>query len=463
MIGTASLMALILAVVMATALVLAPAAQRRLVLVLLALGILAAWAKVSVFQMTPQWRDINPDSITYDLNGRAFAAHWQGQRVDHASFQLRGLAHWHRAGLHGPYWEPDDALSYAFVVGSHEWLYAAYVGLFHWLGDARSDTVIASHVLWAAFFPAAAFGIALTLGANRRVALAAAGLALIDPNAGVNASWLLKDTLAGFLTMAVLWALLTLLVEERARRGPVMFVAVTGLAVLGGVRFVAYVGLMLAALFVALGLFYRKRAWPGLSFLGIVAVAWLCHGVIYTVPHVLKDQNAWTEPASAPPASAPLVTAVVQSVEGANSILRANSGEEAADSTTLAWKETLRQDWLYAAVRSVAHTLFAPYPWVAWHPGLNWRSSNELYYAGVMLWLLCLPGFFAVIFRQICTAGPGLWLVILFLASQLAAYTIWQGEWSTRQRVFVLPAVFALAAIGWHRLVAEWRRRRTRS
>jgi hypothetical protein len=49
----------------------------------------------------------------------------------------------------------------------------------------------------------------------------------------------------------------------------------------------------------------------------------------------------------------------------------------------------------------------------------------------------------------------GFWLLTLLLAALLAAYyTIWLGEWSTRQRVFILPALFVLAAMGWTQLFA---------
>ncbi len=217
--GALLLMGGMLAIVTVTAYSLTLPLQRKSVLTLLVLGLLAAWLKVLVVQSAPQWHDVNPDSITYELNGRAFAAHWQGQPVDGDQYRLHGLAQRHAAGLHGSKWQPDETLSYAFVVGSHEWLYAAYVGLFYRLGTNQPEVVIASNVLWAAFLPVAAFGIALALRASRDVALAAATLALIDPNTGVNASWLLKDTLASFLTMAAVWVLMIWWHWERGTAG----------------------------------------------------------------------------------------------------------------------------------------------------------------------------------------------------------------------------------------------------
>jgi hypothetical protein len=73
--------------------------------------------------------------------------------------------------------------------------------------------------------------------------------------------------------------------------------------------------------------------------------------------------------------------------------------------------------------------------------------------------MFCLPGIFFALWLGACKRDPVFWLLALFLASQWAAYTIWLGEWSGRQRVFALPAFYALAAIGWfglYRHLREW-------
>ncbi|RMD66112.1 hypothetical protein D6833_01915, partial [Candidatus Parcubacteria bacterium] len=124
----------------------------------------------------------------------------------------------------------------------------------------------------------------------------------------------------------------------------------------------------------------------------------------------------------------------------------------------LQWKENLRNHPIISIAKSVCHTLFAPYPWAAIYPGLTWISCNELYYPGVLLWICCLPGILmgsAVIGRKRDPAG---WLVLVFLAAMLSAYTLFFGEWSTRQRVFALPAFFALAGVGWPILCSRWLR-----
>ena len=176
---------------------------------------------------------------------------------------------------------------------------------------------------------------------------------------------------------------------------------------------------------------------------------WLFLTSLYSAPHHFMAAGA----------GAPVRTTVA-----AVYTLQAHEGDLAADETTIRWKNALAENPPLAMLKSVAHTLFAPYPWVAIHPGLNWSSFSELYYPGVLLWILCLPGIFRAIAHLIRHGGPAFWLVLLFLLSQLAAYTIWLGEWSTRQRVYALPAFFALAAMGAQDIFARWRSHRaTRS
>ncbi len=431
-----------LALVLLVAWHLAPNGMGRTVFLLVFLGLLSSCLKIFVFQQAPQWQEVIPDSNYYDLNAHAFASHWSGEAVDAQIYQLRGLLAIRAADIHGVEWRPDDALTYNLVVGSHEWLYAGYVALWYWLGGATSLIVIWTNALWAAFLPAAAFGIAYSLGAHRSIALMAAGFTLFDPSLGVNASWLLKDTLASFLSMAVLWAILGYMKIGGKLR---CIMAAVMLGMLGGVRFAAFIGLIISTgLICAWLVFQKKRLKCGLSIIGVLSCAWLMQGLLAQLPHVPQvgglDVNIVR-----------LLSGPVHIFSSGVEVLRATTGN-AVDESVLAWKMNLADDPGYAILQSVAHTLFAPYPWIAVSLGLTWMHPNELYYPGVLFWIFALPGIFVAIIRGFHKADPVYWLLLLFLASQLAAYTIWLGEWSTRQRVFALPAFFALAAIGWDRL-----------
>lgn len=430
---------------------LAPLKERRTVLLLVMLGLVVAASKIWVVQQMPQWHDIKPDAITYDLNAQAFAEHWSGNAASGESHNLRGLLALYAAGVHGPEWVPGDKLTYASVTGSHEWLFTGYIALWYWLGEATQASVILSNALWAAFFPAAAFGIAHSLGASRRVSLAAAGLALLDPSAGVNASWLLKDTLAGFLAMAALWAMLAYVRDGGKAR---LFIAVLALGGVAGVRFVAFIALLIAALLISLWLLFKKKS-RGLGWVivGVVFSAWMINGLVAQAPHFSLAGGFLS-----------LINTIVQPsapVFGGVDVLHSKQGDASADESVLSWKRDLAEKPVYSVVRSAARTLFAPYPWVAISPGLNWFSLSELYYPGVVLWICCLPAIFAALVRGLMQRHLGFWLTAFFLSALLAAYTIWLGEWSTRQRVFALPAFFALAALGWTGLITRIFRGRT--
>ncbi len=102
----------IFVLVSASAWLLAPKGTKGVAVAFVLAGLVASAIKIALFQQAPQWHDINPDSITYELNARAFVEHWQGNSVSAEEYNLRGLKAWHAAGLHGPAWEPEDPLLY---------------------------------------------------------------------------------------------------------------------------------------------------------------------------------------------------------------------------------------------------------------------------------------------------------------------------------------------------------------
>lgn len=245
--------------------------------------------------------------------------------------------------------------------------------------------------------------------------------------------------------MAALWAMPAYLREGgKARFG----IAVFALGGLGGVRFVAFLTLMISAVMIAIWLLVREKNHSrGLAIVGVVFSAWLINGLVAQAPHFSLTGGEEVNMIGALAAPAKTVSQRID-------VLRSNPGDASADDSVLNWKDDLAENPVYAIVRSAARTLFAPYPWVAISPGLNWVSFSELYYPGVVFWILCFPGVFAALVRGLQQQELGFGLLALFLAALVAAYTIWLGEWSTRQRVFALPAFFALAAIGWAQLFA---------
>lgn len=416
-----------------TALMLAPREARKAVSFLVLTGFVTALAKIWLFQQAPQWQDIAPDSHTYHLNAQAFARHWDGLSSPTAEYMLRGLKNWQRAA-----WTPDERLAYTSVYGASDWLYVAYVGLLYWLDGPSQQSVILSHAALAAFLPAAAFGLALALSGSRRVAWAAGVLALLDPSAGVNASWLLKDMLVSFFAMAALWGAVAYLRHPRMLALAVLAVA---LGCLGASRFIAFLVLLAGLAGAALWLAFRREPKRMLGLGAAALVAWMLFGWLYYLPESGKS----------------VYSPVVLDVQGGlRTLTQAKPGEAESDDAVLRWKAQFTANPMLAIVKSIAHTLFAPYPWVAIRDGLSWQSGNELYYPGVLLWMCCLPGIFVAVVQAMRRAESPSWLVLGFLGCLMAAYTVFQGEWSTRQRVFALPALFALAAMGWVTLLQWW-------
>lgn len=409
--------------------------DRRPAMAWAAAGMLACLLKIALIQQAPQWHNVPWDALKYQANAEAFYLHWRGFAVDPQAFDLSGYL----SGLnvtHGPFWQPDSTSTYVGVFGTYEWLYAAYVAVWHFVADDGAKWAVWSHAALAGVFPAGAFLLARFAGSSPAGARLAALLMVLDPLTATNASWPLKDTLVGFL------AVLALVTAARLRGRPhwsgvFLLAAVAGL--LGGGRFVAYLAVGIALLLLAATLFTSGQRREGLA----VAI-----GMCLSVPVLLAL-------VAAPIRLAPEVTskAVTARLHAQTHTLKAQRGEEGSDEAVIAWRLRLKEDPARAIVTSVARTLFAPYPWVMLTHGLSGTNYVELYYPGAIFWIACLPlialGLAAGVRRP---SAETLWMLAL-LAALWCAYTLFLGEWSTRQRVFMNPVFFAFAALGFDTLV----------
>ena len=430
-----------MAVMAACAWLIAPSGEKRRAICLAGLGLILALGKIWLIQLTPQWQAIRPDSITYDLNARAFSMHWQGEAVSAEEYGLRGILASHKAGYRGTEWTQKDARPWSSVIGSNNWLYTVYVATWYHLTGAPQSIVILSNAIWAAFFPVASFCIARLLGGTRNVSFLAAALTLGCPWVGVNASWLLKDTLISFLAMLCLCLAMHMTRGKKWRLIPCL--GVFG-ALLSAGRYGAFFGLLGASLMVMTGMIYRQKFGLVFPLAFSMLMAWCLSGALVYMPHVMRSDISFTSASG--------------SIVGVADVLRSNRGSQRADETTIRWKENLAQNPVLAIVKSVGRSLFAPNLLRPLLQGLDWRYSYELYYPGMLLWMLCLPGIFWALRCGVRQGGFTFYLLALFLASQLAAYTIVFGAWSGRQRVMAIPAFYALAAIGWAELYWRWQK-----
>lgn len=417
-----------------TAASLAARADRKTVVAWCLLGLLVSCFKVWLVLQTPQWLDVSPDSRQYQLHAQALALHWQGEPVDAVSHKLHGfLASW--ASGQDRVWEPQMDLAYTSVLGTHEWLYAATLGGWRLLTDDWFFWATYSNAALAALFPAASYGMARCLGASNRVASAAALITLFDPSASVNASWLLKDTLAGFFAVTAAWGVLRTLRAPDESAPLILFTAAAGLA---SVRFAGYAALIFGITIVSASLLGRAHRQALMHLSVCVLGSIVLFGALYSSPKPMTFQS--------------LLAATILPMRAQEATLNATEGDREEDAAVADWQARWKENPARATIISAAHTLFAPYPWVAVTHGLSGVNSIELYYPGVILWILCLPGILWGIPLSLRHAPrEGLFLACM-LCALLGAYTLFLGEWSTRQRVFMLPVFYCYAAMGWHDL-----------
>lgn len=432
-----------LGLVIILTLVLTPKNERRTALILVLTGLLCSVLKVWLIQKAPQWYDSNPDSATYIKNATAFALHWNGAAVEISSYGLRGLRALNEANLHPPQWNPSASVPYSNVIASHEWLYTAYIAIWFYFTDATESIVISSHSLLAAFLPAAAFGIALTLGANRRVGLIASVLVMADPSIGVNASWLLKDTLVAFFFTGAVWAIA---VYSHQRRRVFIIIGAVLLCLLGIVRFAAFLGLIIAIMMVAMWFSKSKAYKTAVDLMAVAAFAWLAQGILASIP--FQD----TESSNYQTLAYRAISTPINVIGGGVGVLKMDEADRDSDGAVNAWKNELSENTTISIAKIIARTFFSPYPWRAIYPGLTWESFLELYHPGTLLVIACLPLFFYGLATTTKNREMAAWIIFIFLMSQFAAYAIWHGGWSPRQRVFVHPIVFVFAALGWSKL-----------
>ena len=398
------------------------------------MGMLACLFKIVLYQHAPQWLDVPWDAQKYQANAEALHLHWLGYAVDPETYDLTGYsAGWNN--IHGPLWKADAPITYTGVFGTYEWLYAAYGALWQFVAQDWVQWTIWSHAALAGIFPAGAFLLSRFLGTSQGAARLAALLVVLDPLTGTNAAWLLKDTLVAFLAVLVLLAAASL--KERPRWSGAAVLGIT-LGLLAGGRLVAYMAIVIGLLVLITGLYRARRR---------ESLAALAAGVCLSLPILLFLNVA---PVQFSPTMAS--KAVIQRISAQTQTLRANKGEEGSDGVVINWRERLTHDPLRALATSVSRTLFAPYPWVMAREGLTGRNHIELYYPGTIFWIICLPlTAVGLIVGARRMAPESLWMLAI-LASLWLAYTVFLGEWSTRQRVFMIPVFFAFAALGFDTL-----------
>ena len=440
------------------AIALAASQERKTVALWFLLGVIVAIVKIWLLQKTPQWGDANVDSRIYLLHAEALSLHWQGQPVDSRFYQLNGFLNWWIPSQ-GYLWRPEIQIPYSSVFGTYEWFYSALLACWHLITDDWQFWAMYSNAAFAGAFPAASYGIARQLGASPQVATVAAMLTMFDPSAGVNASWLLKDTLAGLFAILSIWALLKTLRTPDRPTTAILCLAIAGMSV---TRFAAYAAFLLS-LVIMFVLYLQRISSQTIFRVSITTIgSVLLFGVLFSAPTIPTHRSL-------------LDSAIMPVTAKSQTLVERDESNVSYDPSVGLWQERFAEDPVGAIINSVTRSLFSPFPpvsalinsaakslfssgpWFNASHGVSGTNAIELYYLGMPLWIICLPGIlWGVLICVRIPDGAGFFVACMLLLL-FGAYTLFLGEWSTRQRVFMLPVLFSYAAIGWNDLRSRYR------
>ncbi|GFM66533.1 hypothetical protein PSCICJ_26510 [Pseudomonas cichorii] len=409
------------------------------------IGIFLGVLKSLIIRITPQWLDAPIDSLTYKLHAEAIYMHWTGLPVDAYAYKLSGyLNGW--SGIYGPIWLPDATISYTGVLGTHEWVYSAFLASWQFISNDWVNLATLANAIIAGALPAAAFMITRGLGGSVKVSHLGALLVAIDPSLAINSSWLIKDTLAAFLSAAVIISTCSLYKRPSIK---LTIILALSLGMLAGIRYAAFIAFGVAFFGLIVVLAFKKSQARALAFSLASVLALTIWGGIYFSASVNEPLNENKPSLVQTPSQLLLATSGL--LQGQAQTLTADKGESGADKSVIEWRAYLQDSPVKAVLRSIVRTLFAPYPWTAITQEITGKNHIELYVFGTFFWVLTLPGLFI---GMIIASKQGIkaYVLFLFLAIMTAAYIIFFGEWSTRQRIFMEPLFFSFAAIGWHKI-----------
>lgn len=436
------------------------------VVFLFLIGLLFRTTQILIIQQLPHAADHLPDSSTYHLHASALVQHWRGHPVPVVDYGLDGLV-----PRKLDKWLPSANLEYGSVFGTRHFLYELYMGIVYWFVGTEPVNVITSHAVLLAALGPIVYTLARTLFPEKqRVALFAVGLVFIDFNFSAVGAFLLKDALAAVLVSLTVLAVCLVFRSSRWYPAFVLLAVLTGLSL---VRYHVVVAFWAVVLPIAL---WTWRSLGSRKLVAVVVLSFLASSLVYT-PSVLQRGfsdliasnlqtvsgglqtlvnsagPAPTDPVPETPAPAsPVLTSSAPTRSGPTTSYQPPANPvrpprpEAFDVWTHQWLQALQKDPVLALVKSGAHTLFAPYPWTPLFHGFSYNFS-ELLYPGVIMWILALP-LIALALRHLPFQSPQVLVVALWATLIVGAYVVFQGEFSGRQRIFLMPLFWLLAGYG---------------
>ncbi len=113
---------------------------------------------------------------------------------------------------------------------------------------------------------------------------------------------------------------------------------------------------------------------------------------------------------------------------------------------------------LLKGIRTVARSLFAPYPWSLITQG-RIGTWPELFFPGMFIWILGLP--FALIYLPAVLRDkqPAMIYPLLITLVCAFSYIVWNGEYSTRVRLMSMPLAWLMVAGGVQKVLVRWKKK----
>jgi hypothetical protein len=302
------------------------------------------------------------------------------------------------------------------------------------------------------------------------------GLSLHDPDlVGLS----LALGVAVFLA-AVTWRAAVAIMGKRSAYYPIVALVVPVVGLLGGVSVLLYHVLaafwLIGAVTVLVLTYYRGGS---RRLLAVLVLSLVGSQALYTPPSFLDPipQNGATiQPRAGSMGQGMLKDQTIPSSsldsevqDGTSVQAKAKSVQKGLeeDQASFTWLQSLRENPPLTLTKTVAHTLFGPYPWVPFANGLSYNQT-ELFYPGTVMWILGWPFLLVALWCLLIRGSPHLarvsseMLVILIWTLLIVSeYIVYQGEFSTRQRVFMMPLFWTLIAFGVVRVRTRFNKAKT--
>lgn len=329
------------------------------------------------------------------------------------------------------------------IVGNKSWLYPFILSFFVEGVSIEQDILSAAvlNIIFLSFSASLTVGLGQILGLEKIVIFIAFLVFTLQTQLVINSLWPLKDALAQLITLWMVGSIVRIVDDPNKKY--FLFLAVS-FAVLGSIRYVGAAG---GALLLCLTAWrylalkeYTSVAKIGLSG-GFAALLFVAIQVFPQVPYA-SGMFGLTASHDAEPLIPPVavIHELTSPAIGAVQSLSQSASDGSLDEEVESWLSDFRSGTALALLKAVGRTLFSPNPMLLLEEDFSIDESWKLSYFGLPLWIVTIFGFFASL-RYFKSFDFKLINVLVFSFFIIAAYIVFYGELSGRQRSYPLPFV----------------------